>query len=241
MKWTNNDLAEMGAFYREEYDRTLSRLAHIKSVLEKLGEKVSDAFTTARQGNQVSKPKTERRGRKSHWEALILKRLRQVNKPMTYEEFVDDLMVFNKWPESKRTSTKQALVVVVYRLRTKSKKLATFSIGKRQKYIALSSWFESPGVIKKEYLARVPAVKPKKVSSGKRGRPPGSLNKKNIAGKTSAAKSKPASRKAASVRKNGKKKTGTVPTIEATAKLKPGSRTSPASKRKTKKISKAKL
>ncbi|MCJ7824019.1 MAG: hypothetical protein MUP44_03905, partial [Anaerolineales bacterium] len=84
-------------------------------------------------------------GRKPKWELLIMKRLRQLDKPVTYDELTDEIMAFSKLPENKRTSTKQAIVNVIFRLRSRDKKLDTFSIGTREKYIALKGWFEKPG------------------------------------------------------------------------------------------------
>ena len=84
-----------------------------------------------------------------------MKRLRQLDKPVTYDELTDEIMTFSKLPEQKRKSTKQAVVNVIFRLRNREGKLDTFSIGTREKYIALKNWFEQPGEIKKEYAAKI--------------------------------------------------------------------------------------
>ena len=84
----------------------------------------------------------------------------------------DEIMTFSKLPESKKTSTKQAVVNVIFRLRNRDKKLDTFSNGTREKYIALKGWFEKPGEIKKEYAAKIAKPQSKKNSKGaRRGRP----------------------------------------------------------------------
>ena len=177
------ELAEMKQFYLEEYDRTSRRMSHIMAILKRLGVEhpenntreiiegklfSGNAGTTA-QG--ITKP-GRKAGRKSKWELLIMKRLRQLDKPVTYDELTDEIMAFSKLPEGKRTSTKQAVVNVIFRLRNRDKKLHTFSMGTREKYIALKSWFDSPGKIKKEYAAKVKVSKP--ASKGKKrsvGRP----------------------------------------------------------------------
>ena len=64
-------------------------------------------------------------------------------------------MAFAKLPAGKRTSTKQAVINVIFRLRSRDQKLDTFSIGSREKYIALKSWFKAPGIIKKEYAVKI--------------------------------------------------------------------------------------
>ena len=88
------------------------------------------------------------------------------------DELTEEIMTFSKIPESKRTTTKQAIVNVIFRLRSRDKKLDTFSMGTREKYIALKSWFEKPGEIKKAYAAKI-AVPPtkKKAKTARRGRP----------------------------------------------------------------------
>ncbi len=179
---TEKELAEMRQFYKEEFNRTSSRLLHIKAVLKRLGVAIPEndieeipilptsqgAKTSVKQGAGRSGKKT---GRKSKWELLIMKRMRQLKRPVTYEELTDEIMAFSKLPDSKRTSTKQAVVNVVFRLRTRDRKLDTFSMGTREKYIGLKSWFDANGLIKKEYANMIkagnPAIKEKKRKVGR--------------------------------------------------------------------------
>jgi hypothetical protein len=99
-----------------------------------------------------------------------MKRLRQLDKPVTYDELTEEIMTFSKLPDNKKTSTKQAIMTVIFRLRNRDKRLDTFSIGTREKYIALKSWFEKPGEIKKEYAAKIvippSRSKPKAIKRG---------------------------------------------------------------------------
>ena len=183
IKLPESELAEMKQFYQDELDRTARRLQHIRTILKRLGVKAESLETGIQtdQGEPAKEivpslstaPKTKRNtGRKSKWELLIMKRLRQLDKPVTYDELTNEIMSFAKLPEIKRNSTKQAIVNVIFRLRNRDKKLDTFSIGTREKYIALKRWFEKPGEIKKEYAAKI--VKPEskiKAKTLKRGRP----------------------------------------------------------------------
>ncbi|MCK4748397.1 MAG: hypothetical protein KAT15_15205, partial [Bacteroidales bacterium] len=174
----------MKQFYQEELDKTERRLAHIRNILQRLGVNsgsveahvISMVDSSRDNGGAVTRIASKARkktGRKSKWELLIMKRLRQLGKPVTYDELTDEIMTFAKLPESKRTSTKQAVVNVIFRLRNRDKKLDTFSVGTREKYIALKSWFEKPGEIKKEYAAKIakPTSKKKSKTSRRRGRP----------------------------------------------------------------------
>jgi len=183
----------MKQFYLEEYERTEKKLQHIKNVLTRLGVTEQDLFTgipqmqadlagktRTGQGQPAARKspgtstvrKSKKTGRKSKWELLIMKRMRQIDRPVTYDELTDEIMTFSKLPESKRKSTKQAVVNVIFRLRNRDQKLDTFSIGTREKYIALKSWFEKPGEIKKEYAAKIerpePAKKRRTAKSGPR-------------------------------------------------------------------------
>jgi hypothetical protein len=183
LKLPEAEIAEMKSFYLEEYDRTVKRLQHIKSMLDRLGaDTESDISFIPPELKAVPKKtavapatapvkKRKRTGRKSKWELLILKRIRQLDKPVTYDELTDEIMNFSKLPESKKKSTKQAVVNVVFRLRNRDRKLDTFSIGTREKYIALKNWFEKPGEIKKEYAAKIerpaPARKPRTAKAGR--------------------------------------------------------------------------
>lgn len=176
------ELSEMKQFYQEEYERLTRRLQHIQTILARLGIEIDreggmlppsvstlDRKTIKSDGSAVTKKKS---GRKSKWELLIMKRLRQLDKPVTYDELTEEIMAFSKLPDNKRTSTKQAVVNVIFRLRNRDRKLDTFSIGTREKYIALKSWFAKPGEIKKEYADKIARPAPKnKTKRSKRGRP----------------------------------------------------------------------
>ncbi|MCK5137092.1 MAG: hypothetical protein KAR19_15000 [Bacteroidales bacterium] len=183
IKLPETELTEMKQFYQEEHDKAVRRLQHIKTMLQRLGVNIQSfepetiqmpeipagEVTPAEPSVSKTKKKT---GRKSKWELLIMKRLRQLDKPVTYDELTEEIMTFSKIPENKRISTKQAVVNVIFRLRNRDKKLDTFSIGTREKYIALRRWFENPGEIKKEYAAKIANPKSKiKAKPGRPGRP----------------------------------------------------------------------
>ncbi|HDS06367.1 MAG TPA: hypothetical protein ENO05_01965 [Bacteroides sp.] len=175
LKLPDSELSEMKQFYAEEYERTERKLQHIKNMLARMGVTEKDlsegipqlladrpgkatagqASTAGKKAAGTAARRKPKKARKSKWELLILKRLRQLDRPVTYDELTDEIMTFSKLPEIKRKSTKQAVVNVIFRLRNRDQKLDTFSIGTREKYIALKGWFENPGEIKKEYAAKI--------------------------------------------------------------------------------------
>jgi len=168
---SEHEVDEMKQFYLEEFIKTTRRLSHIESVLKQLGIDDPDGAagsievpgTTSGKAMTVARARSTGRkksGRKSRWEILIMKRLRQLDRPVTYDELTDEIMASAKLPPDKKNSTKQAVVNVVFRLRSRDKKLDTFSMGTREKYIALRNWFSAPGEIKKEYKAKVILPKP---------------------------------------------------------------------------------
>lgn len=178
LKLNDTELAEMRQFYQEELSKTLNKLQHIKKVLDQLGEtqqrieinieqtRTSSESTAhsksidnlveedskADSAEEIPAKKVKQKsGPKSFWEPLIMKRIRQLNRPLSYDELVQELMVFTKIPSEKRPNVKQAVTNVIFRLRNRDKKLDTFSMGGREKYIGLKSWFDENYKIKKEY------------------------------------------------------------------------------------------
>ena len=127
---------------------------------------------------QTTRKRKSKPGPDSIWEKMVLKRLRTVDRPLTYEELTDEIMEFAKFPKENRKKVKQSVINVTFRLRKRDKKIDTFSAGSREKFLALSSWFESPGVIKQAYKNRVT-----------------DLSKKNAPGKKKAAMKNPVAKK----------------------------------------------
>jgi hypothetical protein len=182
LKFEAADLETMRDFYREELKKTLTRLEHINGVLTKLGDRtttINIQFEGAGQSAVSKKPvapaaketsssrsKGKKRGPKSVWGTFILKRLQQLDKPLTYNQLVDEAMVVFKLEEEKRQSVVNAIINSAFRLRKNSGRIDTFSAGSREKFVALKSWFDEPGKISKDYLKKVD--KPAKKTRAKR-------------------------------------------------------------------------
>lgn len=244
LKFPNSDLSEMRLFYEEELDKTVKKLQHIKSVLEQLGGaspqiviniegETSAPAATVGQKKSSGKVKTKKatkaasksgakgkRGRKSTWEPLLLNRLQVIDKPVTYDELTEDVMAFSKLPKSKLKSTKQAVVNMVFRLRADGKKVDTFANGSREKYVALKAWFDKPGKINKDYLAKLSPKEPTKTATlsikakpkAKVSKPKAKVIKKVAAVKTTSPATKTVVKKAVS--KSPKAKAATKSTAK---------------------------
>lgn len=188
LKFEASDLETMRDFYREELKKTLARLEHINDVLTKLGDQsttINIQFDAADNQSAISmKPaksasketssassKGKKRGPKSVWGTFILKRLQQLDKPLTYNQLVDEAMVVFKLEEEKRQSVVNAIINSAFRLRKNSGRIDTFSAGSREKFVALKSWFEEPGKISRDYLKKVDKPARKTRVKRKPGRP----------------------------------------------------------------------
>lgn len=185
-KLSGADLEAMKAFYQEELSKTINRLQHLKTVLSQLGGSnieinisgSSEGISTSGASASSASTQTEveetqksgkKRGPKSIWGSFILKRLQQLDRPLTYNELVDEAMVFFKLNESKRQTVINAINNSAFRLRKNSNRVDTFSSGGREKFVALKSWFEEPGKIKKEYEKKI--VKPPRKTRKTSGAP----------------------------------------------------------------------
>ncbi|MFN3757234.1 MAG: hypothetical protein ACK4RM_09785, partial [Flavobacterium sp.] len=126
IKLPETDIADMRQFYQEELEKTLKKLRHIKSVLDKLDHngqsiqiqiiseqteqvKPTEIIENQKSEKEIQKSRKEtqkanlkpvkskrkqKTGPKPIWEDLIIKRLRHLNRPLTYEELTDDIMSF---------------------------------------------------------------------------------------------------------------------------------------------------
>jgi hypothetical protein len=232
LKLDAESITEMKSFYQEELAKTLHRLEHINQVLSQLGSEVAQVEMSFSAGvGSVKKVKTsipkrkykKKRGPKSKWDKAIIKTITSAGRPLTYDEITNFLMISEGRDPSKRKNTKATVQNTVFRLRH-DKKLSTFSMGSRTKYIAPSSWVDkSSGAIAEEYKAKI--VLPKKivVDPKKPKRGPGRPRKTERALKTSSPKVSPTKSKAALKAKA----TGSKPPVKSKAASKAKKAASP--------------
>ncbi|NOY36892.1 MAG: hypothetical protein GXO83_04890 [Chlorobi bacterium] len=155
----------MKEFYREELEKTVRRLEHIRKILEKIepgSSEIDYSSLPVDTQTSVSKPavkKVSRRkkpGPKAIWGNFILKRLRQLNRPVTYNDLIKDAMLFFKLGDNKKDAVRQAIMNSAFRLRNKQGKLATYrKPGTKEKYVGLKKWFDSQGKLLSEYKKRL--------------------------------------------------------------------------------------
>lgn len=231
---------EMKAFYLEELSKTVQRLKHINSVLEELGESVTeiqlaDLAVSRRSSSSTSKrsvsstPKRKyrkKRGPKSKWDKAILKTIKKASKPLTYDQITDFLMISEGRSPSERKNMKASVQNTVFRMR-KDKKVSTFGVGSRTKFIAPMDWFEKDGSIKTEFKDKIPAPvkKANKPKAQKAKRPVGRPRKA-----TPKAAAKPKAKKATAKKVSAKKATAKKASAKKPAAKKVAAKKAPAKK-----------
>ena len=101
VKFTAQQERDIQAFYTEEKIRLEAKLSHVNSILSQYGVVTKKVFSSETPQPRVSKTSTKkkRRGPKSKWGKFIVGRLRARQKPMSYEELIDDAISLNKIPE----------------------------------------------------------------------------------------------------------------------------------------------
>jgi len=174
MEFSSSDIKDMRTFYEHELSSTLERLRHIESVLAKIGgSKINVAInvgntptisaTTATKAAKKTtiKKRGAKRGPKSIWGNFVMKKLKELDKPLTYDELIAEAMRFANVPAENENKIRQSIINVTFRLRTQEKKIDTFSKGSRIKYLALKTWFGSDGAIDPAYAKKASNVKPK--------------------------------------------------------------------------------
>ena len=143
IKFTQEELTSLRAHYLNEKVRLEAALNHVDAMLVKLGGAI---------GKRASKSLTakgrmpKKRGPKSVWGAFIVKRLRARNRPMSYDELIEDAMAIHKIDESRRGAAKASILNSAFRLRTVHGKIVTVGRpGKKDKLVALTKWVGEDG------------------------------------------------------------------------------------------------
>ena len=173
MEFSSSDIKDMRAFYERELSSTLERLRHIESVLAKIGgSKINVAInvgnTPPASGTTATKAvkkttvrkRGAKRGPKSIWGNFVMKKLKELDKPLTYDELIAEAMKFANVPAENENKIRRSIINVTFRLRTQEKKIDTFSKGSRIKYLALKTWFGADGTIDPAYAKKASNVKP---------------------------------------------------------------------------------
>lgn len=215
MQFSSEEVKAMKAFYEQELSSTIERLKHIQSVLTKIGGSqisveinLGSTGSTSNQASTKTVKKTTKakrgakRGPKSIWGNFVMKKLKELDKPLTYDELIEEAMKFANVPPENAQKIRQSIINVTFRLRAHERKIDTFSKGSRIKYIALKSWFDEQGKIDPAYAKKASNVKPKSTKRKKAARKlPKAAVKKAAPAKTVAKKAPSAAKKAAPVKK----------------------------------------
>jgi len=169
LELTDEKKEEMVRFYEEELERTVQRLRHITGMLHSLNPESEllkmpelESFLGDGSGARLSRTAKKKRSRKRKpgpkgvWTNYILKRLRQVDRPITYEDLIKDAILHFKKSKEDMEKVRQAIMNSAFRLRKKQGKVLTYrKPGSKEKYIGLRKWFDEAGELLEEYKKKL--------------------------------------------------------------------------------------
>jgi hypothetical protein len=166
------DLTAIRAYYEKERNDLLVKLQKIDQVFSALGAGEGRVPSNAPVKLRVSKPTTEaagkrgrpkKRGPKSVWGDFIMRRLRQSDRPLSYNELIRDAMIMHNLPDGKLKEARSSILNATFRLRTVAGKIDTKGIeGRKERFIVLTTWLAEGGDLMPAYqekfneLARLP-------------------------------------------------------------------------------------
>ena len=163
VKFTAQQEKDIQAFYTEEKIRLEAKLSHVNTILSQFGvesETVSITKVTKPSKPAVTNGKKKRRGPKSKWGKFIVGRLRARQKPMSYEELIDDAISINKIPESGHKAARASILNSAFRLRTVHGKIVTVGRkGKKEKLLVLTKWLDEKGILTDPYAKEFKKIK----------------------------------------------------------------------------------
>jgi len=117
---------------------------------------VTEVARPRKSGAKRKSSRKKKPGPKGTWTNYIMKRLRQVQRPITYDDLIHDAMLnFNKSKEELE-KVRQAIMNSAFRLRKKQGKVQTYrKPGSKEKYIGLRKWFDEQGNLLEEYKKKI--------------------------------------------------------------------------------------
>lgn len=160
MTLKDQTLQQIKLHYTEEYQKTLRKLKEIESVLEELTEvkvsttedpvtlnvQPSEKIKSSPKPKRAYKKRAKKRGRKSVWGDFILKRLKSVNRPLTYNDLANHAIVTKNLEQKDFDKIRKALIAAVFQLRKTDGKVHTENkTGTRDKYVLLHKWMNEKG------------------------------------------------------------------------------------------------
>ena len=168
MDISTTTLQHIKLHYTEEYQKTLRKLKDLEAVLQELSQvdvsvldlenisSINNTQTTSKENilpaasnivpKRSYKKRAKKRGRKSLWGEFVLKRLKAINRPLTYDALANHALVTMGLQQSEYDKTRKSLIAAVFQLRNKQQKVNTANkTGTRDKYVLLSKWTDGNG------------------------------------------------------------------------------------------------
>ena len=155
------DLKAVISYYEKERNDLFVKLQYIDQVLSTLGTGGSRKLSPPSKNPRLKQSKAEvdtkrgrpkKRGPKSVWGNFIMRRLRQCDRPLGYNELIRDAMVMNNLPEARRKEARASILNATFRLRTVAGKIDSKGIeGRKERFLVLTSWLDNKGELLPDY------------------------------------------------------------------------------------------
>lgn len=190
IEFTDSEIAELRNFYQQQLEKTLEKLETIKGILNKIDtdeketeetqvtskppdtleidEKERTEPITPRPSDtlkidkveQIEPKKRKKKVIKSKWGKFILDLLKQHDRPVKFDDIVEEAIYKFKIPEDKYKNVRQAITNSSFILRIRHKKTRNFKlIGEKGKYCGLTRWFDKNGELNEKYKKeRIPTL-----------------------------------------------------------------------------------
>jgi hypothetical protein len=157
--------------YLKQYRELAERLNHINHMMEVIGSfspelkmeiKLDvgsvESATLKALNPSLSKEAGRGVGRLPKWEAFILRKLKSLDKPLSYRDIISEASdLFGIHTEKEVTNALKVVFSTVHRMRAQNQ-LETIRLeGQREKFVVLRSWCTENGKLKKSYRGKLVA------------------------------------------------------------------------------------
>ena len=162
------DLDSVRAYYQKERNDLFVKLQYIDQVLSTLesgsGKRPSPSPSKLRVSKKVEpvgykSGRLKKRGPKSVWGNFILRRIRQCNRPVSYNELIRDAMLMHNLPASHKSKARSSILNAAFRLRAVQGKIDTCGLeGRKERFLVLTSWLDSNEKLIPEYQEKLESL-----------------------------------------------------------------------------------
>lgn len=146
MELKGKDLEAVKSHYELEQIRLKAELKHANHILRLIqfsAGQGSAQLVITRNGEQARK-----RGPKSVWGKFVLEQLAAKQRPLSYRELIDSAMKEKRYSKDEYPKVRASILNSTFRLRAVQGKIETVGRrGRKEKFIVLTEWLDTQGVL----------------------------------------------------------------------------------------------